>query len=201
MAAQTETAKKKTNTKLETTKQKQASTNSKKNYVYKDIKANEFEEKIEKPKIKKNELDAKTKFWYIFLCIVTFSIFYFIVQSKIKKQRQKVNTTKIPSQTKTSTSTKQSKQDSDVKLQNFKQSTLIDFNVNDLIEYLGSKKNIESLDASLSSLKVIVKDKTIIKQDEIKKLGAKGIMVSGQKISIIFGDNSNTIKQEIQKML
>lgn len=83
----------------------------------------------------------------------------------------------------------------------FKVSNKLGFDINDLINGLGGMKNIKSVEASLSSLKVTINNKELINQDLIKSLGAKGLMVSAQKVSIIFGDNANAIKEAMIKVI
>lgn len=192
-------------------------------------------------------LDPKTKFLYIFLCIITLSIFYFYVKHKIKKAKEKqqpkkqekenkelVNeakkeseptkqelkpkqkTTKVTSTTPLKDKTKTKKVDnhssSDDKnknsietnkssVENLKVSNKFGFDISLLIEALGNAGNITSVEASLSSLKVMVKDKQLVNQEKIKSLGAKGLMISGQKVSIIFGDNSNAVKEALMKSI
>lgn len=84
---------------------------------------------------------------------------------------------------------------------NFKVSNKLGFDINKLIDGLGGMKNIKSVDASLSSLKVTIDNKELINQDLIKSLGAKGLMISAQKVSIIFGDNANAIKEAMIKVV
>ncbi len=151
----------------------------------------ETKEKVVETKSKKQspkpKLTGGQRFWYIFLCIITFSIFYFVIQSKIKKaNQQSFDTNAEP----TSDTSKQ-----------LKRTEKIPFDVNKLIEYLGNKENILTVDASLSSLKVGVKEKEKVNQEEIKKLGSKGIMISGLKVSIVFGDVSIAVKEALEKKL
>ena len=173
-------------------------------------------------------LDAKSKFLYIFLCIITLSIFYFYVQSKIRKVKKqneennnkkeeeiqqlekekqeskpkktkkiepknnqktsKVNSTvplkqKIKEENKKSNNSElnKTKTPSNANESNLKVSNKLGFDLQELITALGGLKNITSTEASLSSLKVMVVDKQLVNQDAIKKLGARGLMISGQK--------------------
>lgn len=176
-------------------------------------------------------LDNKTKFWYIFLCVITLGIFYFYVKSKIKsannksnvetvdepkkepetaqttsksKNNDKINknntntkSTNTKANTKT-TSTKKVITNNENVLKKLKTSNKINFDINDLISALGGLENIIDLEASLNSLKVAIKNKANVNQESIKKLGAKGIMLSSNKVSIIFGDNSLAICEAIK---
>lgn len=146
---------------------------------------------IKQPETKKvktkDKLSGSQYFWYVFLCIITFSIFYFYVKQKINKANQKEFTTDAEP---TSDTTKQ-----------LKRSTKIPFDINHLIKHLGGIQNILTCEATLSSLKVGIKDKEKIDQEAIKQLGAKGIMISGLKVSMVFGDISITIKEHLEKKL
>ncbi len=144
----------------------------------------ETKTKKETPKVK---ITGSQKFWYIFFCIITFSILYWVVQAKIKKANQQPFSTSAEP---TSDTTKQ-----------LKRTEKVPFSIEELIEALGTKENILTVDASLSSLKVGVKEKEKVDQEKIKKLGAKGIMISGLKVSMVFGDISIAAKEALEKKL
>ena len=69
--------------------------------------------------------------------------------------------------------------------------------INKLIQYLGGKDNILSVEVNLSRLKVIVKNVEIVDKDNIQKLGAKGIVEVDNQLKIIFGPNSKQLKKYI----
>ncbi len=135
----------------------------------------------------KEKLSGSQYFWYIFLCIITFSIFYFVIKSKVNKANQKDFSRDAEP---TSDTTKQ-----------LKRSVKVPFAIEELIEALGGQDNILTVEASLSSTKIGVKEKDKINQEAIKKLGAKGIMISGLKVSMVFGDISIAIKEALDKKL
>lgn len=65
-----------------------------------------------------------------------------------------------------------------------------DFHIeaNKLVEYLGGKDNILSIEVNLSRFKVTLKDVSIVNKDAIQKLGAKGIVEIDNQLKIILGD-------------
>lgn len=132
----------------------------------------------------KEGLDSKTRFWIMFLTIITFGIFKIYLNDKVEKAKKpkECSTTKTPA------------------IDELKVSKKIPFKIEELVEYLGGFQNIEKFDASLNSLKVTFKEKTLVSQEKIKNLGAKGIMFSEHTISIIFGDYSLFLKEELEKL-
>jgi PTS system D-glucosamine-specific IIC component len=66
---------------------------------------------------------------------------------------------------------------------------------------LGGEKNIVSVDACITRLRVEVKDKKLVDKDELKKLGAAGVMEVGNGIQAIFGVKADRYKNEINKIL
>lgn len=77
-----------------------------------------------------------------------------------------------------------------------------DFNVeaNKLIEYLGGKDNILSMEVNMSRFKVTLKDVSIVNKDAIQKLGAKGIVEIDNQLKIILGPNAKKLKQYIDDL-
>ena len=64
-----------------------------------------------------------------------------------------------------------------------------DFHIeaNKLVEYLGGKDNIISVEANMSRFKVMLKDVSIVNKDAIQKLGARGIVEIDNQLKIILG--------------
>ncbi len=67
-----------------------------------------------------------------------------------------------------------------------------------ILSSLGGKQNIESLDACITRLRVVVKDASKVRVDELKKFGAAGVMQSGKSIQAIFGVESDFLKEAIK---
>lgn len=108
--------------------------------------------------------------------ILTFGIGYLIAKQKAKK----IASTE-------STEIKQSKE--------------INFDINELINYLGTIHNIDKVDATINCLIVTLKNKDNIDMDAFSKLGCNGLYVTDNKLNILFGNNSLEIKNRIEQEL
>lgn len=77
-----------------------------------------------------------------------------------------------------------------------------DFHIeaNKLIDYLGGKNNIISMELNMSRFKVNLKDVSKVNKDAIKKLGAKGIVEIDNQLKIIFGPNAKHLKKYIDDL-
>ncbi|MGM9988710.1 MAG: PTS transporter subunit EIIC [Bacillaceae bacterium] len=65
---------------------------------------------------------------------------------------------------------------------------------------LGGKENIENLDACITRLRVEVKDPKKVDKDELKRLGAAGVMEVAGGVQAIFGGKSDTLKNYIKEL-
>lgn len=72
---------------------------------------------------------------------------------------------------------------------------------NKLVELLGGKKNIISLEASMSRFKVTLKDVTLANKDGIQKLGAKGIVEIDNQLKIVFDSEAVKLKKCIEDLI
>ncbi|RDY28565.1 PTS sugar transporter subunit IIA [Romboutsia weinsteinii] len=70
-----------------------------------------------------------------------------------------------------------------------------------ILEALGNKENLKSLDACITRLRVQVEDIDKVDKNELKALGAAGVMVVGNNIQAIFGPKSDTLKSEINEII
>lgn len=71
-----------------------------------------------------------------------------------------------------------------------------------ILTQLGGPSNIESVDACITRLRLIVKDEKIVNDAGLKKLGASGVMRLGKgAVQVVFGPQSEGIKDEIKTML
>lgn len=115
-------------------------------------------------------LDNKTKTQYYILLLITFGFFYFYLTSIIEENKENIidKTNKLP------------------------------FKLEDLLKFLGNKENVLSVSNTINSIKLELKDKTLVQKDEIKKIGGTGILSSENKISIIFGNYSEELKNLIE---
>ncbi|GGH29223.1 glucose-specific PTS transporter subunit IIBC [Paenibacillus segetis] len=72
---------------------------------------------------------------------------------------------------------------------------------NNILIALGGKENIAHLDACITRLRVEVRDKGNVRKDQLKKLGASGVLEVGNNIQAIFGTRSDTIKTQIADII
>jgi PTS system N-acetylglucosamine-specific IIC component len=71
-----------------------------------------------------------------------------------------------------------------------------------ILSQLGGSSNIESVDACITRLRLIVKDEKAVNDTGLKKLGAAGVMRLGKgAVQVVFGPQSETIKDEIKELL
>ncbi|HEY7865425.1 MAG TPA: glucose PTS transporter subunit EIIB, partial [Psychromonas sp.] len=70
-----------------------------------------------------------------------------------------------------------------------------------LVAAFGGKPNIENLDACITRLRVTVKDISLVNKDELKKLGAAGVVVSGNGVQAIFGTKSDNLKTDMENYM
>lgn len=70
-----------------------------------------------------------------------------------------------------------------------------------LVAAFGGKDNISSLDACITRLRIGVKEIEKVDRDELKKLGAAGVVVVGSGIQAIFGPKSDNLKTEMDEYI
>lgn len=71
----------------------------------------------------------------------------------------------------------------------------------ELVLAFGGRKNISSLDACITRLRVVVKDAGRVDQAKLKTMGAAGVMVVGNSIQAIFGTPSENMKTDMEEYL
>ena len=70
-----------------------------------------------------------------------------------------------------------------------------------LVAAFGGKDNISSLDACITRLRIGVKEIDKVDRDELKRLGAAGVVVVGSGIQAIFGPKSDNLKTEMAEYI
>lgn len=70
-----------------------------------------------------------------------------------------------------------------------------------ILQALGGRDNIDSLDACITRLRVQVKNKDQVGKEQLKKLGASGVLEVGNSIQAIFGTKSDIIKTQINEII
>ena len=71
---------------------------------------------------------------------------------------------------------------------------------NKLIDYLGGKDNIVSMEVNMSRFKVTLNDVTKVNKDAITKMGAKGIVEIENQLKIILGPNADKLLKYIDDL-
>jgi len=71
----------------------------------------------------------------------------------------------------------------------------------DVLSALGGAENIVNLDACITRLRLSVKIPANVNQDRLKKLGASGLMTSGNNFQVIFGVESDFLKEEMKVLM
>ena len=70
-----------------------------------------------------------------------------------------------------------------------------------VLEALGGGENIIGVDACITRLRVEVKDKANVDKDQLKKLGAAGVVEVGNGVQAIFGAKADAYKNAINEIL
>jgi phosphotransferase system IIB component len=71
---------------------------------------------------------------------------------------------------------------------------------NKLVEYLGGKDNVLSMEVNLSRFKVTLKNISIVNKDAIQKLGARGIVEIDNQLKIVLGNDAGKLKKYIEDL-
>ena len=67
-----------------------------------------------------------------------------------------------------------------------------------LVLAFGGRKNIKTLDACITRLRISVYDVAKVNKDVLKQLGAAGVVVAGDGVQAIFGTRSENLKTDMQ---
>lgn len=71
---------------------------------------------------------------------------------------------------------------------------------NKLVEYLGGKDNIISMEVNLSRFKVTLKDISIVNKEAIQRIGARGIVEIDNQLKIVLGNEAGKLKKYIEDL-
>lgn len=72
--------------------------------------------------------------------------------------------------------------------------------INKLVDYLGGKDNIISMEANMSRFIVNLKDISKVNKESIQKLGARGIVEIDNQLKIILGSDAKKLKKYIEDL-
>ena len=70
-----------------------------------------------------------------------------------------------------------------------------------ILQAMGGQENIKHLDACITRLRVQVNHIQNVDKDELKRLGAAGVLEVGNNIQAIFGPKSDTLKSQMQDIM
>ncbi|SHJ68856.1 glucose-specific PTS transporter subunit IIBC [Tepidibacter formicigenes] len=70
-----------------------------------------------------------------------------------------------------------------------------------IVKALGGKENINKLDACITRLRITVNDIKKVDKDELKALGASGVLEVGNNLQAIFGPRSETLKGQMKDIM
>jgi len=76
-----------------------------------------------------------------------------------------------------------------------------DQRVVNILAALGGSENLESVDACITRLRLEVIDNSVIDEKKLKSLGASGVMKSGSSVQVVFGPESDALKDKIQNII
>jgi PTS system D-glucosamine-specific IIC component len=71
----------------------------------------------------------------------------------------------------------------------------------EILQAMGGKENIASLDACITRLRVQVNNKDEVNKERLKALGAAGVLEVGNNIQAIFGPKSDTLKSQMKDIM
>ena len=74
------------------------------------------------------------------------------------------------------------------------------FSIN-MVERLGGSSNIEAVDSCITRLRLTIRNTALVKENEIKALGAAGIIQKGNNVQVIVGTKAEMIADEMKKIL
>lgn len=71
----------------------------------------------------------------------------------------------------------------------------------EVLKAFGGKENLTHLDACITRLRISVEDVSKVDKDQLKKLGASGVMQIDKNVQAIFGPRSETIKGQMEDII
>lgn len=93
------------------------------------------------------------------------------------------------------------REDDDVEVSSTGRANTMQDKAQKVLAHIGGKENIVNVDACITRLRLILKDDKIINEKGLKDLGAAGVMKLGQgSVQVVFGTQSELLKDEIQKL-
>lgn len=143
---------------------------------------------------------SKTRYpIFIFIGIIEIIVFYFLFTFLIKKMNLKTpGREDFAEEVKLHTK-------ADYKAKTNKSTTIVNEKDSDIaatiVEALGGKANISTVNNCFSRLRVDVKDTSIINEAALKATGASGVIKNGNNIQVIYGPKVSNIRNKVDKYL
>lgn len=80
--------------------------------------------------------------------------------------------------------------------------TIVEDRPSSILKFIGGASNIISIDACITRLRLLVKEETLVKDGELKELGAIGVIRLGKgNVHVVFGTESEQIRESIKPLL
>jgi PTS system glucose-specific IIC component len=70
-----------------------------------------------------------------------------------------------------------------------------------MISALGGRENIVEINACLTRLRISVNQANLIDKARLMRLGAKGVVVMGKGVQVVYGTKAETLRKLLQKYL
>lgn len=70
-----------------------------------------------------------------------------------------------------------------------------------VLEALGGRENVESVEGCITRLRLFVTDPEQIQDDRLKQLGASGVVKRGKVAQVVMGTQSDRIAERINRLL
>jgi len=70
-----------------------------------------------------------------------------------------------------------------------------------IITGLGGQGNVKDIDACATRLRVSVHDADLVQKEALTKTGAKGVVIRGRGVQVVYGPEVTTIKNEVEEAL
>lgn len=66
-----------------------------------------------------------------------------------------------------------------------------------IVASLGGKSNIESLEACITRLRVVVREVSLVDQDGLRAAGAYGVVVVGSVVQVVVGPQADALADAV----
>ena len=130
--------------------------------------------------------------WYLVLIVgaIWFAMYYFVFKTIIMKFDLKT-----PGRVQSDSDVNYSEEELNTKGKS-------DYNTNQMLEALGGKENIESLDNCITRLRMVLKDGDAVDDEKLKELGALGVVhLDKHNVQVIIGTKVTSVRNQLESLL